>query len=124
MIVRDQHYVGRISTGMDLVRTAKCQDATVDPQTLFDDVKFEEVWWFDGSDALYQISPPVCAAHGLPNSGLVAFGSEWVGQQRAKKERWTPGNFLIENDAIPDRFRTGVEVSPRRDRFTRRLARE
>jgi hypothetical protein len=124
LVIRDQHHVGRITTGIDLVRTAKREDATLNPQTLLNDLELQEMRWFNGGDPLYQIPSLVGATDRCSNVGLVAFGSDWVGQQRAKKERRAPGNFLIEHDVIPDRFRAGVKVNPRRDRFTHRFARE
>ncbi|HYL35774.1 MAG TPA: hypothetical protein VEV17_07675 [Bryobacteraceae bacterium] len=79
-VIGDQHHVGRIATGMDLVRTAKRTGATLDPQTLLNDFELQQMGRFNAGDALYQIPFPVSAADRCPNAGLVAFGSNWVGK--------------------------------------------
>ena len=112
LIVRRQHNFGRVATGADLVRAAKREDATLDPQMLPNDLELQEMRWFNLGDALYQISSSVSATDRRPNAGLVAFSSDGVGQQGAKKERRAPRNFLIKHDVIPDRLRAGVEVNP------------
>jgi hypothetical protein len=124
VIIRGQHHLGSTATEVDLVRTTEREEATLDPQTLFNNLESQDMRWFNGGDALYQISFLVCAAHRCSDAGLVTFGSDWVGQQCAKKERRVPGNFFIEHDPIPNCFRTGVEVSPRRDRFDQSFARK
>jgi hypothetical protein len=40
-----------------------------------------------------------------------------LGQKRTKQERLAPRNLFIQHDVIPDDFRAGVEVKPRRNRF-------
>lgn len=113
-VIRDQHNIGGIVAGMDLVRAAKSLDAVLDTQTLLDDVELQQVRRLDGSDALCQITCRVDTAHRRPSAILVTFGSNRVRKQCAKKEGRTAGNFFIEQDVVPDRFRTGVEVKPRR----------
>jgi hypothetical protein len=108
LIFRDQHHVSSIITDVDLVRTAKREHTTLDPQLLLDDLELQRMRWVNGGDALYQNPTCVCAAHRRPDAILVALGSNWVGQQGAEKERRVPGNLLIEHDVIPDLIRGGV----------------
>lgn len=100
LINRGEHHFGCIAAGKDLVGTAKREDAALDPQRLCNDFELEESGWFDHGDALYEISFPVSAADGCPDAGLVAFGSDWLGQERAQKEGRAPGNLLIEHDVF------------------------
>lgn len=123
-VTRNQHNVARIAAGMDLIRTAMREDATFNPQTLLNDLELQQCRWFNRGDSLEQIPSSVPAAHCCPNVILVAFGSDWLGQQGAKKERRAPGNFLKKHEVTPDCFRAGVEVKPRRDGFAHPFARE
>jgi hypothetical protein len=52
-VIGGQQHVGRIRTGMDLVRTAKREGAALDPQTLLNDLELQEIRRFNTSDALY-----------------------------------------------------------------------
>jgi hypothetical protein len=100
------------------------ENATFDPQTLLDDLELQQMGRLNFGDSLEQIPSSVPAAHCRPNAILVAFGSNWVRKQCAKKERRAPGNFLEKHEVIPDCFRAGVEVKPRRDGFAQPFARE
>ena len=121
LVIRDQHHLAGISRGMDVVRTAKREDATLDAQALFNDFESQQMRWFTRGDALCQVAAAVCAPHRFTNLGLVALGADWVGQQRAKKEGRPPGNFLIEHDVIPDLFGATIKADPRRDSFIDRF---
>ena len=123
-VIRDQHDVARIALRLDLVRTAPREDAALDPQTLLDDFELQQMRWFNRDDALGQIPSPVSAADRCANAGLVAFGSDRVGQHRAKQEGRAPWNFLIEQEVIPDLFRAAIEGNPCRDSFVHAFARE
>ena len=107
---------------MDLVRTAKREDATLDAQALLNDFESQQMRWFTRGYALCQIALRGNAHRTVaPTLGLVAFGADWVGQQRAKKEGRAPGNFLIEHDVIPDLFRATIKADPHRDSFIDRF---
>jgi hypothetical protein len=124
LVIRDQHRLSLMAAGRHSVGTANRVDAAFNAQTLFDDLEFQETRRINREDALYQISSSVNAADRFSNAGLVTLGSHWMGQQRAKQERRASRNFLIEHQMFPDRLGPGVEVHPRRDRFTHRLVRE
>jgi hypothetical protein len=52
-VIRGQQHVGRILTGIDLVRTAKREGAALDPQTLFNDLELQDMRRFNTGDAFY-----------------------------------------------------------------------
>ena len=61
LIIRDQHHLAGIARCLDVVRTAKREDATLDAQALFDDFESQQVRGFTRGDALCQVAPAVCA---------------------------------------------------------------
>ena len=63
LVICDQHHLGGIATVEDLVGTALGEDAILNTQTLANDFELEKMRWFNRCDALYQIAPPVSAAH-------------------------------------------------------------
>jgi hypothetical protein len=52
-VIRDQHHIGCIAAGMNLVRTTKRADTTLDPQTLLDDLELKQMRLFNLGDTLY-----------------------------------------------------------------------
>jgi hypothetical protein len=53
LVIRGQQDVGRILTGIDLVRTAKSEGAALDPQTLLNDLELQDMGRFNTGDAFY-----------------------------------------------------------------------
>ena len=52
-VIRGQQHVGRILTGIDLVRAAKREGAALDPQTLLNDLELQGMGRFNTGDAFY-----------------------------------------------------------------------
>jgi hypothetical protein len=122
-VIRAQLHVAPFTALPDPVRPAKRKDAALDPQTLLDHFELDETRPGNGGDSLYYLASAIVAPHRCPGVCLAAFGSHGFGQQGAKQQGWALGHLFVEEDTIPDRFRAGVEVRPRRHRFVFRFAR-
>lgn len=124
LIARFENDVACAAAAFDLVAAAQRNEALLDAQGLLDDFECEKARRLHGGDALGQASAAAVDALDVgPDTSLVALGSNRMRQQRAEKHRRAPRHVFIEENAIPDGFRTGVDVNLRGDRLRDRRTR-
>ena len=121
---RGQRNLGAIAARMDLIATAERHHAIFNPQFLLRHLEAQKMRRFYSSDVFLQMATYVDTANHGSGVHFIAFGSQRLRKNLAKKPRFLPWRFFVENQLAPNGFGAGVNSHPSNRRLLHRFARK
>jgi hypothetical protein len=116
-VKRGQGNVGAAGNRTQFVRTLVRFREAFDSEPMLDDLEAKMSSFFGRSDALEQVTAPVCAANDAADVKLVAFAANRPRKNHAKNRDRLMRNILVEHEAAPDVFRRRGKTESGRNAF-------